>query len=116
MHLFMVVMANVMSRERKPESKIDLLERWLRVSGGKWLPHNFEMFVGAFERFMWEEETMHQSMKWYGSELRKKFPKVEGTRLDVQIPATVRTWLRDISSDVASSASTQEHDKYFHSR
>lgn len=94
MHLFLVTFAQNASLDRPPQSSAELLGKWLGITNRKWGPWHFDRFVSAYERFVWDGNDIAPAFKFYNEELRKVFPVIQETRLDIQIPTEVRGWFR----------------------
>jgi hypothetical protein len=83
---------------RKDLEGADLLavEHWLGVQDGVWTERNEHQFASGFERFIWDGKDFPARLAGASKTLRETIPKIEGTRLDVEVPSDVTTVFRHL--------------------
>jgi hypothetical protein len=59
----------------------------MKIIQGKWTPEHVDALVRGMERFLWDGGGSQQMMT---EMVRKEYPQVKGTRIDIQLTDEIR--------------------------
>jgi len=89
-------MARIFLRDLE-QPQMQEMERWLGIEGRRpWTLDDENRFAWAFSRFVWGGEDFPPKLRGMSQLLKKAYPSIKGTHLDVEVPHEIKELFREM--------------------